>query len=59
MVRTETGMRVIAVRRGEGEWVVSPGPTTALHPGDVIVAKGTRAGATGLADLAGDDDPFA
>jgi uncharacterized protein with PhoU and TrkA domain len=59
MVRTETGMRVIAVRRGDGtDWVVSPGPTTELRAGDVIVAKGTRAGAEGLAGLAGDDDPF-
>ena len=56
MVKTETGMRVIAVRRGDGaEWVVSPGPTTVLHAGDAIVAKGTRAGAAGLAALAGQE----
>ena len=60
MVKTETGMRVIAVRRGRGtgttrvgDWVVSPGPTTELHAGDVFVAKGTRSGAERLADLAG------
>ena len=59
MVRTETGMRVIAVRRGDGaDWVVSPGPTTALRAGDVVIAKGTRGGAAGLARLVGDDDPF-
>ncbi|WP_435196667.1 potassium channel family protein [Natronomonas sp. EA1] len=63
MVKTETGMRVIAVRRGEasadetrlghgpGDWVVSPGPTTALNAGDSIIAKGTRAGAERLASL--------
>jgi uncharacterized protein with PhoU and TrkA domain len=60
MVKTETGMRVIAVRRGRregsarvGDWVVSPGPTTGLHAGDVFIAKGTRAGAERLATLAG------
>ncbi|AUV80487.1 potassium channel protein [Salinigranum rubrum] len=56
MVQTETGMRIIAVRRGgEGsDWVVQPGPTTELRAGDVIVAKGTRAGTTRLGELAGD-----
>jgi uncharacterized protein with PhoU and TrkA domain len=57
-VRTETGMRVIAVRRPGGDWVVSPGPTTELRAGDVVVAKGTRAGADGLARLADDENPF-
>lgn len=59
MVRTETGMRVIAVRRPQdGEWVVSPGPTTRLTPGDVIIAKGTRAAAEQLSELAGDPQDF-
>jgi uncharacterized protein with PhoU and TrkA domain len=54
-VRTETGMRVIAVRRGEGnEWVVSPGPATDVRTGDVLIAKGTRAGAERLGELVGD-----
>ncbi|MFD1513081.1 potassium channel family protein [Halomarina rubra] len=67
MVGTETGMRVIAVRRGEeegrtmrgrfgrerGEWVVSPRASTELHDGDTIIAKGTAEGAERLADLAG------
>ena len=55
-VKTETGMRVIAVRRpgDEGdEWVVQPGPTTDLVAGDVLLAKGTRAGADRLRELAG------
>jgi uncharacterized protein with PhoU and TrkA domain len=59
-VKTETGMRVIAVRRGRetgntrvGDWVVSPGPGTELHAGDVLLAKGTRSGAELLATLAG------
>ncbi|WP_224270280.1 potassium channel family protein [Haloprofundus salinisoli] len=65
MVKTETGMRVIAVRRPEsaaerngGDWVVSPGPTTELHAGDVVIAKGTRAGAERLSELAGDPQEF-
>jgi uncharacterized protein with PhoU and TrkA domain len=59
MVKTETGMRVIAVRRARepgttrvGDWVVSPGPQTELHAGDVFVAKGTRQGAERLRAMA-------
>ncbi len=67
-VETETGMRVIAVRRGRPEetataggsdWVVSPGPETRLQAGDRFVAKGTRSGAGRLAELAGDEPPDA
>jgi uncharacterized protein with PhoU and TrkA domain len=58
MVKTETGMRVIAVRRPGNEWVVSPGPTTALHAGDLLIAKGTRAGAERLSRLVGDPQTF-
>ncbi|GAA0304182.1 potassium channel family protein [Halarchaeum salinum] len=68
-VKTETGMRVIAVRRPDGEadaadgldtggddaWVIQPGPDTALHAGDVLLTKGTRAGAERLRALAGED----
>jgi uncharacterized protein with PhoU and TrkA domain len=57
-VKTQTGMRVIAVRRGDGDWVVSPGPDTTVHADDVLIAKGTRAGAARLADLAGYDEPL-
>jgi uncharacterized protein with PhoU and TrkA domain len=53
-------MRVIAVRRARepgttrvGDWVVSPGPQTELHAGDVLVAKGTREGSERLGGLAG------
>ncbi|MDS0282438.1 potassium channel family protein [Haloarcula onubensis] len=62
-VKTETGMRIIAIRRsaGEsdrtgragGEWVVSPGPETPLMAGDVLLAKGTRTGADRLGALTG------
>ncbi len=67
-VETETGMRVIAVRRGrpeetatagDSDWVVSPGPETRLQAGDRFVAKGTRSGAGRLAELAGDEPPDA
>lgn len=56
-VKTETGMRVIAVRRADGDderddWDISPGPETALTAGDVLLAKGTRTGAERLAALA-------
>ncbi|WP_435067375.1 potassium channel family protein [Haloplanus sp. C73] len=57
-VKTETGMRVIAIRRGDGEWVISPGPTTTVHGDDVLIAKGTRSGASRLADLADAEDAF-
>ncbi|MFB6096110.1 MAG: potassium channel family protein [Haloferacaceae archaeon] len=62
-VGTETGMRVIAVRRPAGEasgeeWIVSPGPDTELRAGDVLIAKGTRAGADRLGELAGTQPGF-
>ncbi|MFC7098005.1 potassium channel family protein [Halobaculum marinum] len=76
-VKTETGMRVIAVRRGgtdgadaddpdhaggeedgDGEWVVSPRASTRLRAGDVLIAKGTRAGAERLSVLAGAPEEF-
>jgi uncharacterized protein with PhoU and TrkA domain len=53
-VKTETGLRVIAIRRagdGRAEWDLSPGPETRLRAGDVLIAKGTRAGADRMADL--------
>jgi uncharacterized protein with PhoU and TrkA domain len=64
-VKTETGMRVIAVRRGEGaataddadesegDWVISPGPDTVVSAGDVLLAKGTRSAADRLRALVG------
>jgi len=57
-VKTETGMRVIAVRRGGDEWVVSPSSETALGVDDVLIAKGTRAGAARLGELADDTLAF-
>ncbi|EFW90619.1 TrkA-C domain protein [Haladaptatus paucihalophilus DX253] len=52
-VETETGMRVIAVRRPPDDWVISPGPETEVHAGDVLLAKGTRLGAERLTELSG------
>jgi uncharacterized protein with PhoU and TrkA domain len=49
-VQTETGMRVIAVRRAAG-WVVQPDAATTVAAGDVLIAKGTRAGADRLRTL--------
>jgi len=59
-VKTATGMRVIAVRHTETrdderrDWDISPGPETELGAGDVLIAKGTRAGADRLAEFATD-----
>ncbi len=60
LLQTETGMRVIAIRRPgeETEWVVSPGADTYLQVGDVLIAKGTRAGAERLSELAGDPELY-
>jgi len=63
-VKTETGMRIIAVRRGsafdegavdpaDSEWEISPNADTELRSGDVLIAKGTRSGAERFAELAG------
>lgn len=51
-VQTETGMRVIAVRRGGDEWIISPDSRTLLHAGDVLIAKGTRLGGERIQVLA-------
>jgi len=54
-LRTETGMRVIAVRRpAESEWIVQPTGDTRIRAGDVLLAKGTRAGGERLHALARD-----
>jgi uncharacterized protein with PhoU and TrkA domain len=59
-LRTETGMRVIAIRRpgDETSWVISPDAATDIAAGDVFVAKGTRAGAERLSVMAGDPLEF-
>ncbi len=51
-VATETGMRVIAVRRG-GDWRYGPGQFTRLLAGDALVARGPEDGEAQLRSLAG------
>jgi uncharacterized protein with PhoU and TrkA domain len=53
-----TGMQVLAIRRGDGregtqgDWLLSPDSDVRLRAGDHLIAKGTRAGAERLDDLA-------
>ncbi len=53
-----SGVQVLAIRRGdtaegtEGDWLLSPGRSVDLRGGDHLIAKGTRAGAEHLDDLA-------
>jgi uncharacterized protein with PhoU and TrkA domain len=42
-LESETGVRAIAVRRGD-EWIVNPGPETTLKADDVILLRGPNAG---------------
>jgi uncharacterized protein with PhoU and TrkA domain len=63
-VETHTGMRVVAIRREPAEaetgteagsptrYVLSPPPETTLAAGDVLISKGTRAGAQRLTEQA-------
>ena len=61
-VKTETGMRIIAVRhagresqrtgREGSDWVISPTAATEIEGGDILLAKGTRSGASRLSELA-------
>jgi uncharacterized protein with PhoU and TrkA domain len=55
---TETGARVIAVRRGgeDDDWVGSPGPETALHAGDRVIVKGSPAAVTAMRSLLGSEE---
>lgn len=46
-----TGMRVIAIRRGD-DWIYGPDKDTVILDGDVLLAKGTEAGADVLYKLA-------
>jgi len=38
-LESQTGVRMIAVRR-QSEWILNPGPETALQPGDVTLLRG-------------------
>lgn len=50
-VATATGMRVIAIRRGD-DWLYGPGKDTSIQAGDVLVARGPDEGVEGLEALA-------
>ena len=55
-LETETGVRVVAVRRGEA-WVHSPDRDTELRGGDVLICRGPDEGVAGVYEtLTG--DPF-
>jgi len=55
-LESETGVRVIAVRRDE-DWILNPGPTTRLKAGDVTLLRGPEAGvAEAYPELSG--EPF-
>lgn len=41
-VRQQPGAVVVAMRTAEGKFVPSPGPSTPLQPGDVLIALGTH-----------------
>jgi len=38
-LESQTGVRVIAIRRGD-DWNMSPGPTTIIEAGDVVIMRG-------------------
>ena len=49
-IRERTGANVLGIKR-EGNVIISPGPSTLLKPGDVLVALGTRDQLAALAEL--------
>ena len=52
MLPTETGMWIIAVRRGD-EWEYDPGPDTVVNEGDVLLFKGPQDGVNLIRERAG------
>jgi uncharacterized protein with PhoU and TrkA domain len=57
-VKTQTGMQIVAIRDesdagdSQTKYRYAPSPDTMLRAGDVLIAKGTRAGAERLSDWA-------
>ncbi|MFB6136854.1 MAG: potassium channel family protein [Halobacteriaceae archaeon] len=43
-LETETGVRAIAVRRGDGDWITDPDGDTRLAAGDVVLFRGPESG---------------
>jgi uncharacterized protein with PhoU and TrkA domain len=56
-LETDTGVRVIAIRRDD-EWLLNPGPETALQAGDLVLLRGDDAGITSVAEEVS-GDPYA
>jgi uncharacterized protein with PhoU and TrkA domain len=48
----ETGMRIVAIRRGR-EWIIDPDGDEMLLPEDVLILRGAREGITEVRELAG------
>jgi uncharacterized protein with PhoU and TrkA domain len=52
MLPTETGMWIIAVRRGD-EWEYDPGPDTVINEGDVLLYQGPEEGVNLIREMCG------
>ena len=52
MLPTETGMWIIAVRRGD-EWEYDPGPDTVVNEGDVLLFQGPEEGVNLIREICG------
>ena len=50
-IEAETGMRVIAIKRGK-RWIYDPDESTFLKAGDVIIVRGTESGSETLRKFA-------
>jgi len=56
-MESATGVRVIAIRRDD-DWILNPGATTRLNPGDVALLRGPESGVAAVyTELSG--EPFA
>jgi len=49
-IGSETGVRIIAIRRGK-DWIYGPGKTTVLKAGDMIIGRGPDSGLQTLKDF--------
>jgi len=50
---TEVGMRVVALKRGKGDWNIDPDGDAVLLPGDVLILRGASGGIAELRRMAG------
>jgi len=49
-IGSETGVRIIAIRRGK-DWIYGPGKNIILQPGDMIIGRGPDSGLQTLEDF--------